>query len=801
MNEGPLFNYGSRRAKQARASKILGEGFLYYGFTLGGMLVFIGGLYVALLASQPAGWLAASFAGPAMALAIWGKQLRHIPPDAQSTTIDGLLESTVLGILPRNPSPQELAKIIRGTYGSIFLCNRFMFDGNILTEYTSANTADMEQIWQAVLRKHTEFGESEISSATVAATLWESISDIDQYFAQLGITRANLSDGVSWYHHVDQLMHHKSNMNKAGGLARDWAFGFTPLLNQFGHNISDQITYGGLANREVDSHERIIAHSLEILSQSGRRNVALVGQLGSGKTALVEAMALKLLEAEPETPKNLHYYQVIGLDPSVLIAQSNERGRLEELVQRICYEALKAKNIVLFMDDAHLFFEEGPGAVDISNTLLPILDGGALRLILALDEQRWMQINQRNPSLAQYLNRVIVEPTNQQETMEIMHNQALILEHRYSAIYTYQALQAAWALSSRYIAERVMPGRALTLLESAAHFANNKFITKESVEQAIEQTSGVKVSTVNTADERETLLNLENKIHERMINQTAAVRAVSDALRRARAGVRNPTRPIGTFLFLGPTGVGKTELAKSVAAIYFNDESRLIRLDLNEFVRSEDVARLIADPAQDRFSLTSQVSQQPFSVVLLDEIEKAHPEVLNTLLQLLDEGILRDVNNREISFRDTIIIATSNAGAERIRTHIEAGENLEDFEQSFTDELISSGTFRPEFLNRFDEIVLFRSLKPEELLQVVDLILTGINKTLSDQQLTINVADDAKLLLVQAGNDPRLGARPMRRIVQRTVENIVADHVLRQTAIPGSTIYISLQDVQAMLNR
>jgi ATP-dependent Clp protease ATP-binding subunit ClpA len=284
-----------------------------------------------------------------------------------------------------------------------------------------------------------------------------------------------------------------------------------------------------------------------------------------------------------------------------------------------------------------------------------------------------------------------------------------------------------------------------------------------------------------------------------MINQTRAVQVVSDALRRARAGVRNQNRPIGTFLFLGPTGVGKTELSKALADVYFGGEDRMIRLDLNEYVRPEDVARLIADGADDPTSLTAQAMKQPFSVVLLDEIEKAHPQVLTTLLQLLDEGILRDIKNREVSFRDAIVIATSNAGADRIREYIERGYKLQDFEQKFVDELISSNQFKPEFLNRFDEIVVFRPLEKPELVQVIDLILAGINKEMEPQKVTVNVADDAKELLVEKGYDPRLGARPMRRIVQRAVENLVAKQMLSGMVPPGTVIEVTREQVQQVL--
>ncbi|HXH26759.1 MAG TPA: AAA family ATPase, partial [Candidatus Acidoferrum sp.] len=235
------------------------------------------------------------------------------------------------------------------------------------------------------------------------------------------------------------------------------------------------------------------------------------------------------------------------------------------------------------------------------------------------------------------------------------------------------------------------------------------------------------------------------------------------------------------------------------AAVYFGGEEHLVRVDLNEFSQPTDVERLITDGAHNAESLTAQIAKQPFSVVLLDEIEKAHPNVLNTLLQLLDEGVLRDINNRPISFRDAIVIATSNAGADKIRAYIDAGKKLEEFEQPFINELIDSGQFKPEFLNRFDEIVVFRPLEPAELLQIVDLDINGINKTLGSQKVSVHLADDAKQLMVKTGYDPRLGARPMRRVIQRTVEDLVAKRMLSGDVPPGSVIEIGAEDVRAAL--
>jgi ATP-dependent Clp protease ATP-binding subunit ClpC len=483
-----------------------------------------------------------------------------------------------------------------------------------------------------------------------------------------------------------------------------------------------------------------------------------------------------------------------------LLAAALGRGELEQLVMQVLGEAYSAKNIIICLVNAELFFSEGVGSVDLTNVLLPILEAGRLRLILSLDEQRLLQIGQRNPGLVNAINRINVSPTGFDETMLVLEDHLILTEFERKVTFTYQSLKEAYRLSERYIYDLAMPGRAIKLLDSAAAYAENGLVTMNSVQNAIEQTLDVKVGVADNAAERSKLINLEDLIHQRMIDQSRAVQVVSDALRRARAGVRNESRPIGTFLFLGPTGVGKTELAKALAATYFDGEDKIIRLDLNEYVSPNDVGRLIADGADNPMSLTAQVMKQPFSVILLDEIEKAHPNVLTTLLQALDEGILRDIKNRDISFRDAIVIATSNAGAERIREYIERGYKLDQFEQQFIDELISSGQFRPEFLNRFDEIVLFRPLGKEELMQVLDLMVTGVNKTLALQHISVTVDDDAKTLLVEAGYDPRLGARPMRRIVQRTVENLVAKQMLAGAVAPGGVIRISRQQVAAIVD-
>lgn len=417
-----------------------------------------------------------------------------------------------------------------------------------------------------------------------------------------------------------------------------------------------------------------------------------------------------------------------------------------------------------------------------------------------MEQQRYLKISAKNPQLANALNKIMVEQSSKEETMKVMEDHVPRLEYRYNVIYTHWALIEAYRLSERYVHDLVMPGRAINLLESAASYpVQNAYITDESVQMAIEKVYGVKMQATQDEEEKAKLLNLEELIHEHMVDQMGAVQSVSNALRRSAAGVRNQNRPIGTFLFLGPTGVGKTELAKALSRVYFHGEGNIIRLDLNEFVGSTDVARLIADGVEDELSLTSQVMKHPFSVVLLDEIEKAHPQVLTTLLQLLDEGILRDAKNREVSFRDAIVIATSNAGAEQIRNFIDNGMDLSAIKEELTNSLIRNGEFKPEFLNRFDEICIFKPLSKQDLRKIVDLIIQSVNKTLEPQKISVQLDEGAKDILVEHGYDPKLGARPMRRIVQNTVENLVAKMVLAGVVSNGATIDIDAGMIKSQL--
>ncbi len=793
------FNYNSGRAQDARIAKRFNTP-VRLGLVSAVLLLLIAGATLLLLAQASIGWFVLSLASlPGVVYLWWRLHLKDLLPE-KIFSIDAQLDGKVLGLLPAKPTPQDIGTAVSRVNGGYFFSARFGIGPTFLGELASKDVALTPEVWQAAVAIKEEQKLDYISSVILVAALIQTHPSMQQVLNHLKLEQEDIINGVHWFHHIQDLIASQTKPKRTGGIGRDLAFGYMNLIKRFGTNISEQIERGGLLSVEIDSHNSALDQMVQTFSSQGRQNIALIGPTGAGKTTLVHAFAQKLLDGESGIPESLKFRQVIMLDPSALISAAPGRGQLEGLINQVLVEAYKAKNVIICLDDAHLFFEEGVASVDISNLLVPVLEGGNLRIILTMDEQKYLQISQRKPSLANALNRVVVGEASREETIKVMQDQLIMTEFGRKVTYTYQALLEAYRLSERYVHELAMPGRAFKLLESAAGYSEDGLVTAQSVQNTIEKTLNIKVGVASGQDERDKLLNLEAKIHERMINQTRAVSVVSDALRRARAGVRNENRPIGTFLFLGPTGVGKTELAKALAEVYFGGEGNIARIDLNEYVKADDVARLIADGADDPNSLTAQVMKQPFSIVLLDEIEKAHTNVLTTLLQVLDEGILRDIKNREVSFRDAIIVATSNAGADRIREHIEAGEQLEQFEEQFTNELISSGQFKPEFLNRFDEIVLFRPLTKEELLQVIDLILAGVNKNMALQKITVVVDDDAKKLLVEQGYDPRLGARPMRRVVQRSVENLVAKTMLGGNVQPGSTIRVTKADIEAAGN-
>lgn len=786
-----MFDYGSLRARNARRGKVFGKPVVLILMALMAILFVAGGIALLVVVKIVAGWILIGLSVvPAMILFWTKKELIPVPVSPQDG-INGVLSNDVLAAMPKNPKAIDLAILVDKTNSGRFMLVRYGISGQMLAEIIKQLPLEVGPIFQAAKKIQEGTNSEEIHGAIIAVAIIANLPNNELLLRQMRLEMEDIIDGVIWFNYLNGLVKDAKVQRHTGGIGRDLSFGYIPTLSRFGQNIS--VVNGAMRTKlHLLEHREILAQMIDTFSKQGRQNIALIGPDGSGRATIVNAFAEKLMDADSKLSSSIKYRQIFKLDAGAILSASGERGQTERLMMAIMNEAYNAKNIILWLENAELFFEDGTGSIDITNVLLPVIEAGRLRIIMTLDQQKFLEIADKKSALTNALNKIIVKPANEKETMKVMQDQVPILEYNHKVSYTIWALKEAYRLSERYVHDLEMPGRALALLDAAGGYANeHKLVTAESVQKAVEKTAGVKVAQATNSSDKAKLLDMEKLIHERMIDQAAAVKTVSDALRRSAAGVRNEKRPIGTFLFMGPTGVGKTELAKAVSEVYFDGEKNIIRVDLNEFVSAGDVARLIADGAEDPMSLTAQVMKQPFAVVLLDEIEKAHPQVLTTLLQMLDEGILRDTRGREVSFRDTIVVATSNAGAEKIREYVNSGVSLDSAKDEFMNWLLSTEIFRPEFLNRFDEVCLFKPLSPADCMAVLDLIIDGVNKTLAPQKIRVNVEDDAKKLLVERGYDPQLGARPMKRIVQKTVENIVAKAMLSEQIGSGATVSIT----------
>lgn len=788
-NDMTTVDLNSLRAHKARLAHRIGV--MGYRLLLIGAASFVAIGSILFLGNAHQAYAAGGLALLCYMLAVWyNRDLAALPPTGPS--LQDHLSGEVFARLKTSQSlsPQHVWHALSQNWQVAFLLNHFAMSGTWVENLLSSDEAAMPPIWVKA-QELAQASKSElIEPGFVAAALMLTSPQVVQLFTQSKLGAADIKELTAWLGRILESMRREKPY--FGGVGRDWTNGFTPQLSHFGQNISLGIEQRGLHFGWLTTSPGVQA--MENAFSQGATAIALVGDSGVGKTSHVYALAQVLLQSNRD--RKLAYNQIIALNSSLIISSARHPGELEQIVLGLLQESVHAGHIVLFFDDAQLFFGSGPGAFDVSQILLPIVQNHSVRVIFAMTPNDYQGLKAKNSAFAGQLSPVILSEPPESAVMRVLEDTALGMEYQQDLVVTYDALREAYRLSGRYDQETAYPGKAIRLLEQALPHANQHFVTANSVQQAVEQTRGVKVGSAAPA-EADKLLHLEDEIHQRMINQTRAVSVVASALRRARAGVANPKRPIGSFLFLGPTGVGKTELAKAIAATYFGAESNMVRLDMSEYQQSDDVKRLLSNGAGETSSLILAVRQQPFTVVLLDEIEKAHPNILNLLLQLLDEGELTDENGRAASFKDCIIIATSNAGAQAIRDHIAKGEKLEAFEGQFTDELISSGQFKPELLNRFDEIVLFRPLEPSELAQVVQLMLDDVNKTLANQNISVELTEAAVEKIVTGGYDARLGARPMRRMLQRSVEDGIAARILRGDTKPGDHVVMDVQDLAA----
>lgn len=788
-----VINTSAERVKKARLNKYLNTPIRWTIYIIS-IVAFCVGLYVLILDHNKVGWLA--FIVPSLAIMIiewWRSDIAKDSPALDGKLPEELLDAKMIDDFKKsNNSLSEIIQLIKKQNGRIFLANRFFLTDELLS---SLQINDCSSWWPNTIQFWKEhYDEQGIDSAHICVSLILNADNAKDCLISMGCSEEDLIKGLDWYLYLKRTIRTLSKRRDSGGIARDWSAGYTPLLNRFGRNISLDIKFGSATQRSQVIHEEVINQMLNIFDSGGRSNCALVGDVGVGKDMCVHGFAENILFDEAKHA--VKYNQIFQIDTTA-ITSATESGKIENIISRIFLEAYKAKNIILYFSDAEQLFEPINNKEDLTEIITPYIKGGRVRTIFSFTPKTWQFLERQKPGVVALLNYQAVAPPDEADTLLILQNKAIFIENQYNCVFTYNSLTEIYRLAERYGPDIAMPGRAITVMEAAGRQGSKGLVTKEVVQQSIEATTGVKVGIANT-EERDVLLNLEEKLRQRVVGQEQAIKEISTALRRSRAGVASNKKPIGTFLFLGPTGVGKTELSKSLAEVYFGGEDNIVRVDMNEYITTDSVNRILASGGQSTPTFLDYVRRQPFSVILLDEIEKAHPDINNVLLQMLDEGVLKDNENHTISFKDSIVIATSNAGASYIRQNISA-KDVELSSKDLTNKLIEEGIFKPEFLNRFDAIIIFSPLTDEQLRKIVAIMVNNINKGLSNQQLSVSLTQEAIGWLVANGNDELLGARPLRRLIQNTVENIVSNKILEGTTKSGDTITINIEDLQKIV--
>lgn len=610
------------------------------------------------------------------------------------------------------------------------------------------------------------------------------------------------------------------------------------LLEEFGINVTEIARRGDID--PVIGRDQEITRVIEILNRRTKNNPVLIGEPGVGKTAVVEGLAQKIVDGD--VPQKLQGKEVIRLDVVSLVQGTGIRGQFEERMQKLMEEIRNRREIILFIDEIHEIVgagSAGDGNMDAGNILKPALARGEMQLVGAttLNEYR---IIEKDAALERRMQPVKVEEPSVEETIIILKGIQNKYQDYHHVKYSDAAIEAAAVLSNRYIQDRFLPDKAIDLLdeagskmnltlnfvdpkeidqrlidaenrkaqatrdedyEKAAYFRDQiakykemqkatiseediPLITEKEIEAIVEQKTNIPVGDLKEKEQSQ-LINLASDLKAHVIGQDEAVDKIAKAIRRNRVGLGAPNRPIGSFLFVGPTGVGKTELSKQLAIELFGSADSMIRFDMSEYMEKHAVAKLVGAPPgyvgyEEAGQLTEKVRRNPYSLILLDEVEKAHPDVMHMFLQVLDDGRLTDGQGRTVSFKDTIIIMTSNAGTGKVEASVGFGAAMEGRTQSVLGQL--SNFFSPEFMNRFDGIIEFQPLSKENLLEIVSLMLDDVNKRLSNNGISLHVTDKVKEKLVDLGYDPKMGARPLRRTIQDQIEDAITDFYLENPA-------------------
>lgn len=629
-----------------------------------------------------------------------------------------------------------------------------------------------------------------------------------QWLADQGIRGQDLESLLAWeaddaerikkekeWWSRDRLLGHKS-------IGYEWAFGYTVKLDELSRDLTRRFSSSSARDIHLLAHNGELNKIQDALERKIQHNVLIVADSGVGIPIVLDALAASM--ALGTTRQHLRYKRLVSLDINRLLTGTGSPTEVLDRLERILYEASHAGNVILVLPDIDRLLSSAPGAgqIEAAGVVIQFLRSPLITVVGTISTDAFHRVIESNASIRDEMEVVTLHEPDVAESLLITQEVAIPLEEKTRTLISYSAIKRAVEAADRFIHDQPFPEKAVGLLDEATSRAlslDAKIVGREHVDMVITSRTAIPVGELD-ATEKERLLHLEELLHTRVLGQEEAIVALANALRRARSGAGSIKRPIGTFLFLGPTGVGKTETAKALAEIYFGSEERMLRFDMTEFQTDDALARLIGSPFSAGTTqggvFTTAIRAQPFSLILLDELEKAHRDVINLLLGALDEGQIRDAQGKVVDFRNTIIIATSNAGAEVIRNAVLAGAAGPALKQQLLDYLIANRIFSPEFINRFDGIISFSPLTQELLVDVARLLLTQLSQRVSKERaITVTFAPGVAEILAQRGYDPAFGARPLRRVIQDSIENVLARDILSGMVREGGAVEISVADL------
>jgi len=692
------------------------------------------------------------------------------------------------------PNEQDVtAAFCTSRLGTLILL-RAGIDLNALETYLRSNRQKITTL-MIPLPEDTVF-----SLITLGTYLLQQDSSFKTFIKEQGVLEEHFTGALTWVvtaHHTQKKAARwwgKDELSKTTGIGREWSYGTAYILEKFSRDIRTSAIYTNLTQGDSAFTAEKIAEVEIALARAKASNVLVIGEAGVGKMDLLLEVDRRLRTGKAISA--VAEQHMILLDTTRLFATHNNKQDLELTLLAIFTEASKAGNIIIVIENLSTFVREAEAmGVFVPELLDPFLATPALHVIATDTPGAYHTYLEPLGAFARRFAEVLIDTPDLRSTTRVLQGVAEANESRYRVLFTYSALVAITTAADRYIVEGVMPDKAIELLIDIATRANQAevaVITSEYVYGVVSEKTGIPTGPISET-ERDLLLNLEDTLHTRVIGQQRALDAIARTMRRARAGVQSSDKPIGSFLFLGPTGVGKTETAKALAHVFFGSEAKMHRVDMSEFSGNDAVTRLIGDGTNSGI-LSDMLREHPYSVLLLDEFEKADQTVHDIFLQILDEGVFTDARGDRVNARNTIIIATSNAGSGLILKTISQRKELATLENEIIDHIIKEGIYRPELINRFDSTIIFEPLQLEEQGQVAALMLRGLYERVKSQGYELTVNRDLMDILVEKGYNPQFGARPMQRVIQDVIEEKIAQRIISGNATKGSTIELTRAD-------